>query len=178
MWRFLVLAVLFAAPVYAQNSGDAMLIAAGCGSIDVKFEVKTDKNAHPMGTPDADKAMVYVIGDTLADNAALHIGSAPTRIGIDGAWVAAIGYKSYVFFQVTPGDHRLCTDNQVIVKSAEKKSTAAASFTAAAGQSYYFHTVTPIGAPSTEQIQIEPMDPAAALVLIAKISHSTFEQKK
>jgi hypothetical protein len=72
----------------------------------------------------------------------------------------------------------LCTDSQVIIKSVQKQTTAATSFTAEAGQSYYFRTVTPVGATSNEQVAIEQMDPAQALVMISRTSHSTFTQKK
>lgn len=178
MWRCLLLMVLFAAPVFAQDSSATALAAAGCGPADIKFEAKTDRNAHPIATPDTGKAMVYLIGDTWSDNVAVHIGTPPTRIGVDGTWVSANGYKSYSFFQVDPGNHRLCTDSQVIIKSVQKQTTAAMSFTAEAGQSYYFRTITPVGAASNEEVKIVPIDPAEALVMISRTAHSTFQQKK
>jgi hypothetical protein len=176
--RFLLLALVFAAPVYAQDSAAAALAAAGCGSQDIKFDAKSDRKAHPIATPDPDKAVVYVIGDTFNDNAAVHVGIPPTRIGVDGAWVAANARKSYVFFQVDHGDHRLCTDSQVIINSAQTKTTAATSFTAVAGQSYFFRTITPVHATSSEEVKLVLVDPAEGTLIIAKTAHSTFEQKQ
>jgi hypothetical protein len=178
MLKFLFVALLFAAPVYAQDTAAAALAAAGCGSQDVKFEAKSNKKAHPIATPDSGKAVVYVIGDTFNDNAAVHIGIPPTRIGIDGSWVAANARKSYVFFQVDPGDHRLCTDSQVIIKSAQARTTAATSFTATAGQSYFFRTITPVNGTSSEEVKLVPVDPAEGTVILANTAHSTFTQKK
>jgi hypothetical protein len=179
MLRFLVLAMLFAsaAPVYAQDASATALTAAGCGPDNVKFEAKKDKNAHPLPTPDAGKAVVYLIGDTVSDTAK-GIGMPVTRIGIDGKWVAASAMGSYITLQVDPGDHRLCISYQLVIKKTQSKLSAATSFTAVAAQTYYFRTVSPPAPPPNEPIDIVPMDPAEALVMIAKTGYSTFTQKK
>ena len=179
MLRILWFALLFASPVFAQDDSAAKAVeAAGCGPADVKFEVKTDKKQHPTAQPEAGKALVYVIGDTWSDHAAVHIGTAPARFGIDGKWVGANGYRSYFFFSVEPGDHRLCTNFQAPLERVVKASTTATSFTAEAGKSYYFRTITPEAGSSDGPIEIVPVDPAEAQVLMASTAFSTFQLKK
>jgi hypothetical protein len=77
--------LLFASPALAQDSAANPLAAAGCGPNEIQFDVKTDKKQHPTSQPEAGKALVYVIGAAWSDTVALHIGTPPTRFGIDGA---------------------------------------------------------------------------------------------
>src|SRR5262249_12390331 len=149
---------------------------AGCGANEIHFDVKTDKKQHPTGQPDAGKALVYVIGAAFSDYAAVHVGTPPTRFGIDGTWVGANGYRSYFFFPVEPGDHRLCTNAQSKFERVVKGSWAATSFTAEAGKSYYFRTKTPKG--QLSRVKLVPVDPAEAQVLIAATWFSTSRLKK
>ena len=178
MPRTALIALLFASPAFAQDSTVNPLAAAGCGANEIHFVVKTDKKQHPTAQPDGGKALVYVIGAAWSDYAAVHIGTPPRRFGIDGTWVGANGYRSYFFFPVEPGDHRLCTSIQSKIKRAVKSSAAAISFTAEAGKSYYFRTKSPLGQDSSEGIKLVPVDPAEAQVLIAATAFSTFRLKK
>jgi hypothetical protein len=77
------------------------------------------------------------------DYAEVHVGTPPTRFGIDGTWIGANGYRSYFFFPGEPGDHRLCTTVQSRFERVVKGSAAATSFSAEAGKTYYFRTKTP-----------------------------------
>jgi hypothetical protein len=97
---------------------------------------------------------------------------------LDGSWVGANGYKSYFFFQVDPGDHRLCTNIQSGGVKKVQYFTAATSFTAEAGKSYYFRTKSPERADSGEALKLVPVDPAEAQVLLAATAFSTFHLKK
>ncbi len=178
MLRTALIALLFAAPALAQDSSADLLAAAGCGANKIHFDVKTDKKQHPTAQPEAGKALVYVIGAAWSDYVAVHVGTPPTRFGIDGTWVGANGYRSYFFFPVEPGDHRLCTSAQSKFERVVKSSTAATSFTAGAGKTYYFRTMTPIEQNSREAIKLVPVDPAEAQVLIAATAFSTFRPKK
>ncbi len=178
MLRITLVVLLFASTALAQDAAPNPLAAAGCGPNDVQFDVKTDKQQHPTSQPEAGKAMVYVIGAAWSDTVALHIGTPPTRFGIDGTWVGANGYRSYFFFPVEPGDHRLCTSAQSKLARVVKSSTAATSFTAEAGKTYYFRTKTPAGQNSTGDIKLVPVDPAEAQVLIAGTAFSKFRLKK
>jgi hypothetical protein len=143
MLRTALIVLLFASPAFAQDSTVDLLAAAGCGANEIHFDVKTDKKQHPTTQPDAGKALVYVIGAAWSDYVAVHVGTPPTRFGIDGTWLGANGYRSYFFFPVEPGDHRLCTNMQSKVERVVKSSTAAISFTAEAGKTYYFRTKSP-----------------------------------
>ncbi|MGA8307057.1 MAG: hypothetical protein WB723_15385 [Candidatus Acidiferrales bacterium] len=174
----MLLAVLFASPALAQNAPTDPLMAAGCGANDVRFDVKTDKKQHPTGQPEAGRALVYVIGDSFCDHESFHIGTLPTRFGVDGTWVGANGYRSYFFFLVEPGEHRLCTNMQSKLQRQVKSSTAATSFTAEAGKSYYFKTRTPDRPVANEEVKLVPVDPAEAQVLLANAAFSIFSVKK
>jgi len=174
MLKLTLLALLLASPTFAQNT-PAPPLADGCGADEVHFEVKTDKKQHPTANPNPGKALVYVIGDSAEDHVTVHIGYPPIRFGVDGAWVGANGYRSFFFFPVDPGDHRLCTNMQSKLKRQVNASTAAASFTAEAGQSYYFRTKTQV---DSGRIQLVPVDPAEAQILLANASFSKFQIKK
>jgi hypothetical protein len=182
-----VLAVLlFAAPIFAQTPASvpakdpaaAARAAAGCGPSKIQFEVKTDKNQHPMAQPEAGKALVYVFSDTDLDNVSFHIGSYSTLVGLDGVWVGANGgRRSYLFFPADSGDHRLCTNMQSRGKIRTELS-AAATFTAEAGKVYYFRAKTPDHPSQSRQVELAPVDPAAAQLFIAISPFSTSHPKK
>ena len=76
-----------------------------------------------------------------------------------------------------PGDHRLCTNVQAILERAVKSSTAAISFAAESGKTYYL-TKTPEQTNSSEGIKLVPVDPAEAQVLMAVTAFSTFRIKQ
>jgi hypothetical protein len=178
MVRTALFVLLLAFPVFAQGATTAGFAAAGCGPNEVHFDVQTDKKNHPTAQPEAGKALVYVIGDSWADHVAVHIGDPPRRFGVDGTWVGANGYRSYFFFPVDPGDHRLCTNMQSKLQNVVKSSTAARSFTAEAGKSYYFRTKTPDRPVAGEEQELVAVDPAEAQVLLAGAAFSTFSLKK
>jgi hypothetical protein len=169
--------LLLASPVFAQDEAETARVAAGCGPNEIKFDVKTDKKQHPTGQPEEGKALVYVFGNEDEDNGGIHIGGLTTRIGLDGTWVGANNFKSYFFFPVDPGDHRLCTSWQSMLKGRAKKS-AAKSFTAEAGKVYYFRTKTPDRPQPGELVKLVPVDTAEAQLLIASSAFSTFQAKK
>jgi hypothetical protein len=168
--------LLFAAPLFAQDQAAAARAAAGCGPNEVKFTVKTDKNQHPTAQPDPGKAIVYVFGGEDIDIGGLAIGkdSVTTRWGVDGDWVGA-GYRnSYLFFSVHPGDHHLCAGRQFT-----SKPSAALSFIAETGKAYYFRTRTRHHHDNGYyEVELEPIDPAAAQLLIADSPFSAFQPRK
>ncbi len=182
MIQFMLGVAVFAAPLLAQDQAEAARTAAGCGSNETHFTVKTDKNQHPTAQPEAGKALVYVFGDEEIDNVTLHVGSAITRWGLDGAWAGANDRKSYFYFPVEPGEHRLCTRRQSSFKSINKVS-AALTFTAEPGKVYYFRTKTPhishVGGtvPKEDQVILVPLDPAEAQLLIANSAFSVSQPK-
>jgi len=177
--------VILVANVGAQdNSGTQRL--AGCGRDQTKFEVKRQTHSHPIGVPEPGKALVYVVGDSELDNVAIHIGGLITRVGFDGEWVGAYEYKSYMYFSVDPGEHRLCTSQQSSLKSRRDNNASAITFTAEQGKVYYFRTQpTPTSlaqsttsrAPNGE-VELAPVDPAQAQLMVPKWAYSTSRPKK
>jgi hypothetical protein len=171
--KILLAILIFASPIFAQDQA-AAAHAAGCGPNEIKFTVKTDKKQHPTAQPSAGKALVYVFGGEDIDVSGFAIGGREgltTRWGVDGAWVGA-GYRnSYFFFSVDPGDHRLCAGRQ-----SNSKPSAAMTITLEAGKAYYFRTKT--HHLSTGGEELEPIDPAAAQLLIAASPFTVFEPKK
>jgi hypothetical protein len=117
-----------------------------------------------------------VIGAAWADYVAFHIATPPTRFGVDGTGVGANGYRSYFFFPV--GDRHLCISAQSKLQSVVNSSTAAIGFTAKAGKAYYFRTKTPSRPNANAGIELVPVDPAEAHVLLAATAFSTFHLKK
>jgi hypothetical protein len=79
--------------------------------------VKADNTQHPASQPESGKALVYVFHEERQNNA--NHG------------------KSYFFFTVDPGAHRLCANWQSKIKIYSRQSSAA-SFVAEAGKVYYF----------------------------------------
>jgi hypothetical protein len=91
-----------ALPALAQDDAAVARTAAGCGPSAGMFNVQTTDAKHPVSQPEAGKALVYFFTDFV---------TAPTmRVGVDGSWVGANDNKSYFFFQVSPGEHNLCTE--------------------------------------------------------------------
>jgi hypothetical protein len=170
--KCLLAVLLFLSPVFAQDQAAAARAAAGCGPSEVQFDVKTDKNQHPVAQPQTGKALVYVFQNEL--------WKATTRVGLDGAWVGANHGESYFFFPVDPGDHRLCTNWQSVHKAFSKLGSAA-SLTAEAGKVYYFRTKvyesqeSPVHRPA---LKLEPLDSAEGQLLVASSSFSSSHAKK
>ena len=129
---------------------------------------------------------MYVFGDSELDNTPLRIGGLDTRVGVDGEWVGAYGSKSYMYFSVAPGEHRLCTSQQSSLKSRREDTASAITFTAEDGKVYYFRTQptpTSLAASSTTrvpngQVELAKLDPAQAQLMIPKWGYSTSQPKK
>jgi Protein of unknown function (DUF2846) len=177
--------LIFATAVYAQENS-ATLTQAGCGPDQARFDVKREAHSHPIGAPEPGKALVYVFGDSELDNAAIHIGGLITRVGVDGAWVGAYQHKSYMYFSVAPGEHRLCTSQQSSLKSRRDNNASAITFTAVEGKVYYFSTKpspaalagsTVSRAPSGE-VELANVDPAQAQLMVPRWAYSTSQPKK
>lgn len=170
MIKSMLAVLLLASPLMAQqDQAAAAFAAAGCGQNQVQFDVKTDKKQHPLPQPPPGKAMVYVLQQ---DFAAFCIGGCvTTRVGVDGAWVGANQGKSYLFFAVEPGEHRVCTAWQSSLKGRSQVS-AAISLTAEAGKSYYFRTFVFNG-----NLKLDQEDSANGPLLILSSALSTSKPK-
>jgi len=178
-------AVLLTTAAWAQDNSATPLEAAGCGPNNSKFAVKRDAHTHPTGTPEPGKALVYVFGDSELDNTAIHIGGLITRIGVDGTWAGAYEHKSYAYFTVDPGEHRLCTSQQSSLKSRTENASAI-TFVAEQGKVYYFRTQpspmaiadSSVSRAPSGQVELAAVDPAQAQLMIPKWAYSTSQPKK
>src|ERR1017187_2709787 len=160
--------------------------SAACGPDQTKFKVKREAHSHPAGAPRPGKALVYVFGDSELDNTAISIGALNTRVGVDGQWVGAYGSKSYIYFSVAPGEHRLCTSQQSSFKSRRDNNASAITFTAEQGKVYYFRTQpsptslaesTTTGVPNG-RVELAALDPVHKQLMIPKWAYSTSQPKK
>jgi hypothetical protein len=175
-----LLVVISGATLFAQGQQEAARSAAGCGPNEVQFKVSSDKSAHLFAEAKDDKPLVYVFGDQDIDNVALHIGGVITRWGVDGEWVGATDRRAYFSFAVAPGEHRLCTIRQSSVRSVSDIA-AARTFTADAGKTYYFRTHIPVhnkDAVRADEVELLPVDPAQAQILIGKSAFSSSSIKR
>ena len=179
MIRTILALFLLATPAFAQDDAATARAAAGCGPDQVNFEVKTDKKRHPAPQPEPGKGLVYVFADMPSGNYGDGVWRITTRVGLDGDWVGANYNRSYFFFAVSPGDHRVCTNWQSSVGSRSKVAKAV-TLTAEAGKVYYFRTkMLPKSERQNEVImKLEPLDPAEGQLLIATSSLSTSQPKK
>lgn len=175
MKRVVAILLLLTPLAFTQDQAEVSRMTAGCGANSVQFDVKIDKKQHPVAPTEPGKAIVYVFRDENIDNM-VGIGGVTTRVGVDGTWVGATSTKSYFFFPISPGNHRLCTQRQSKLKSQTAVS-AAISLTADAGTAYYFRTVTPQRPLQGEAVKLVPIDPAQAQLLIPQFAHSTFALK-
>lgn len=154
---FLIFALSFGQQTNSNNKktvADAAWRQAGCGSDDVHFDVKMDKNQHALTQPASGKALVYVFEDDL-------IGGLPTtRVGFDGNWAGANMPDSYFSSAVTPGAHRLCSNWQ-----GHPKMGAARDFIAEDGKIYYFRIG--IAASGSEVFTLDEVPEAEGHFLIA-----------
>jgi len=183
--RLALAAALLTAAAWAQDNSATQRKAAGCGSNDAKFAVKRDAHMHPTAKPESAKALVYLFGDSELDNASIHIGGLITRVGVDGTWAGAYEHKSYTYFTVDPGEHRLCTSQQSSLKSRTDNSSAI-TFVAEEGKVYYFRTQpTPTALAQSSvsrapngQVELAAVDPAQAQLMIPKWAYSTSQPRK
>ena len=176
----------WATTIWAQDNVSPQMQASSCGPDQAKFEVKRQAHSHPTGTPESGSALVYVFGDSELDNAAIQIGGLITRVGVDGAWVGAYEHKSYTYFSVKPGEHRLCTSQQSSLKSRRNNNASAITFTAEEGKVYYFRTQpnpaslarSAASQVPNGEVELAAVDPAQAQLMVPKWAYSTSQPKK
>lgn len=176
MTKSVVVFLLLALPVFAQDQAATARTAAGCGPKETQFDVRTDANQHPMPQPESGKSLIYVFQHEKRDPTINYLGQHPTtRVGLDGAWIGANHGKSYFFYAIEPGDHRLCSAWQSRVYG---KLGSAVRFTAEAGKVYYFQTNVEQRSHYPAEVKLEQLDSAQGQFLIASSSLSTSQTKK
>ncbi len=167
---------LLTSPAFAQGKLTDTALTPACGPDNSKFEVKTTKSRRPAMQPDAGKALVVFVED---DSQFASHPAPTTRAGLDGSWVGATHGDSYFTFSLDPGEHHLCASWQTSVILGQGHKTAAAHFTARAGEAYYFRVkntfVRDVG---RAVISLKPLDSDEGILLTSKYSLSTFHPKK
>jgi hypothetical protein len=139
---------LFCMVFVMGNQLRAARLHDACGDDHAHFDVKTEKDAPAPAALEAGKARVVFIGRIDAPGC-LGCGEFAPRIGVDGSWVGATKGDSYFVLDVAPGTHNVCADWKSL-SAAPRRNWGVASFTAEAGQTYFFETkIEPAGqAPS------------------------------
>jgi len=176
MRKYIFLALLLAAPAFAQDQATDLRAAAGCGPAETKFNVKKEKKQHSASQPEAGKALVYVFEEYRSDPHYQTLGHVTTRVGLDGNWVGANQESSYFTFAVEPGSHRLCSDVQSVFAH---NLSAAAGLVAEPGRTYYYRVIVKDDEPREEpQLRLNVIDEAEGLLLASKFARSTSKAKK
>ncbi len=97
--------LLLASEGKANPSGPALAAAeSACGPPAAHFQVswaKKAKAAFLTGVPQGNASVVYVIGDDVSG-----------RVGMDGRWVGAVKWNSWLSIPVQPGIHHFCFARQ------------------------------------------------------------------
>jgi len=167
----LCLAILFGtSPLMAQGDAAAARTAAGCGPLGVQYDVKTDESQHTVAPVPADKAVIYVFED--------EFNGLTMRIGADGAWVGATHSRSYLFFTVTPGEHRVCMEWQTSLNKKTAPVGAALAFATEAGKAYYLRVTFREMGRTLPLANMELANEAEGKFLIAASALSSSQVKK
>src|SRR5271169_2268117 len=139
MRAIVLLFVLLAEPVFAQNIPATNNPLSACAAANTNFDVKTiAPDTKLEQAPEPGKALVYVVEDIGEENECLG-GRITVRVGLDGAWVGANKGNSHFSFSVSPGEHHLCSNWQSSL-ARYAAHHALANFVAEAGRTYYFRT--------------------------------------
>jgi hypothetical protein len=163
---------LLAATALAQNT-TTTAAAPGCGTTDTRFEIKKDKSQHPSAPPG--KAVIYFVED---DTEFQAVPNPTTRIGLDGTWIGANHGNSYFYVSVDPGEHHICASWQGWRVLRTTPQSAAAHFTAEAGQSYYFTVKnTLLREIMIPKIELLPLDSDQGQLLASEFAFGTSHAK-
>jgi hypothetical protein len=165
--KIAVVALLFAASAFAQESAAA--VESACGQKDGSFNVKLDESQHALTQPEAGKARVYFIQQRAVDTFAVT-----TEIGLDGAWVGANKNNSYFAVSVAPGEHHVCMN----VQSFRGHPQGFVHFTAEAGRVYYFNGRVIYGERTEANLFLGEVDSDQGKYLIASYPLSVATPKK
>lgn len=169
MRKFMIMALVWAVPVLAQNPPVDLRTAAGCGPTKTQFEVVMGEHDQTVPVRSPGKAAVYVIEVQKPEGTGVT-----TRVGLDGNWMGANTGAAYMSFEVEPGDHHVCVDWQSSVR-ARQQAIAAAVVTAEAGERYYFVAEVLVGEPD---LTLTEVDEAEGLALMSRYGKSAWKEKK
>ncbi len=161
---------LFAAILAASTAlaADNPMVASACGSENAKFDVPLAPFPAVPPKPQAGSALVYVIQIQVVP--VCRVGCVETaRVGLDGNWVGANRFDSWLSFQVKPGAHHLCADLQGNRASpADPNRISLAGFTAEVGAVYYFVARVTHTAYTGPLVNLEPLNPDEGAFLVSR----------
>lgn len=151
-------------PVFSQDAAIAAATTA-CGPSGEHLKVNSE-NAKGLATqPEPGKALVYVIEDDGVANRIIG-GNITWRVGLDGAWVAALNRHSpYTTFSVTPGEHHLCVNWQSSLEYLAK-ATNLAHLDVEADKTYYFR-IRKWESQTSVFVDLNPVDSDQGRLLLA-----------
>lgn len=185
--KTVLVVLLFAASVFAQDPGAVVAAESACGPANTKFDVKPDATQHPTAQPDSGKSFVYVVEDLgecpgcIASNSFAGffntVDNAVTKVGMDGAWMGANRGSSYIFFAVSPGEHHLCMNWQSRLQS-RSRAFAMANFTTEEGKAYYFRERVFPGHSGDYVFELDPVNSDEGKYLVAMSPFSVSHPKK
>jgi hypothetical protein len=159
-----IVVIFFAVSAFAQESATVLPPHAACGPLGVNFDTETS-TAQPPTQPDPGKALVYVAQDFTTVQPS--IGSPRIKVGLDGTWMGATHGKSFLFFQVDPGEHHLCIKWQSSLERFSKLASFA-HLTAEAGKTYYFRARIAFSSQwATEYLDLDALDPDEGQYMVA-----------
>jgi hypothetical protein len=162
-------ALLFAASAFAQDP--SAVATTACGPKDVTFNVKLDKSQDALTQPEAGRALIYFIQDTITT---ILVANPTTKLALDGAWVGANHGDSYFSVSVEPGEHHVCASSWY---SRASQRVELAHLTAVAGNIYYYRTRL-IVTGELEYVELDPIDSDQGKYLIASFPLSVSTPKK
>ncbi|MGO9087142.1 MAG: DUF2846 domain-containing protein [Candidatus Sulfotelmatobacter sp.] len=167
--------ILLAFSAYAQETPAAPHWQAACGPIGVNFDTEAS-TAQPPAQPDPGKALVFVAEDFTQVQAG--VGSPRIKVALDGTWIGATHGKSFLFFQVAPGEHHLCIKWQSGLERFSKLASFA-HLTADPGKTYYFRSrITFSSQWATEYLDLDALDPDEGQYMVATSSLVASHAKK
>ena len=128
--------ILWSLAAFSQDASVAAATTA-CGPTGDHMKVNSENSKDLLTQPEPGKALVYVIEDDGVANRIIG-GNITWRVGLDGAWVAALNRHSpYTTFSVMPGEHHLCVNWQSSLEYLAK-ATNLAHLDVEADKTYYF----------------------------------------
>ena len=170
-----VVILLSAFCAYAQETPATPHFHAACGPIEVSFDTETS-TARPPAQPEPGKALAYVAEDF--PTVQPTIGSPRIKVGLDGNWMGATHGRSYLFFQLDPGEHHLCVKWQSRLERFSKLASFA-RLVAEPGKIYYFRARITFSSYATNvYLDLDALDPDEGQYLVASSPLVTSHPKK
>jgi len=155
--------LFFVASAFAQETPAVPHPQAACGPTGIGFDTETSTAQTP-AQPDPGKALVYVAEDF---QPTIGVGAITIKVGLDGAWMGATHGGSYIFFQVSPGEHHLCIKWQSHFKRFSKLA-AFARLNAEPGKTYYFRARSMYNPRwANEYLDLDALDPDEGQYMVA-----------